>query len=95
MDDQSYHCRTNSREVVGGHSAPHTNGNLTNGTSNEISNGTSGDKAHVFLLSAQDEAAARSMAASLRDYLGTREEEGPQFAENLAYTIGQRRSVFP
>lgn len=95
MDDQSYFCHTKSRTAVNGHSAPHTNGNSTNGTSNGISDETVADKAHVFLLSAKDESAARSMVANLRDHLETRGEDDHQFAQNLAYTLGQRRSVFP
>ena len=95
MDDQLYFCHTKSRTAINGHSAPHTNGNSTNGTSNGISNGANADNAHIFLLSAKDEAAARSMVANLRDHLETREEEDHRFAENLAYTLGQRRSVFP
>lgn len=53
-------------------------------------------KSRVFVLSAKDEIAARSMASNLKTYLRGLEDSGQDtMLGNLAYTLGQRRSTFP
>jgi acyl transferase domain-containing protein len=63
-----------------------------------ISNGTepATEKWRLFTLTARDEAAARAMIKNLRDYLrGLKIEHESHFLQDLAYTLGQRRSIFP
>lgn len=54
------------------------------------------EKQNVFSLSAKDFSAAEAMRVNLRDYLvRAQEKEEVVNLEDLAYTLGQRRSVFP
>ena len=79
----------------------HVNGNgYTNGT--ELINGDghhlSKLRSRLFILSAKDEYTCRAMASNLKDYLQSvnlESEEEDRFLDNLAYTLGQRRSRFP
>ena len=48
------------------------------------------------MLSAKDEQAAKSMITNLRDHLKQLESQNEKLSlRSLAYTLGQRRSVFP
>ncbi|KAL9123055.1 MAG: hypothetical protein Q9187_000382 [Circinaria calcarea] len=65
---------------------------LTNGHSSSDRD----DEWRVFVLSAKDQGVAKSMIANLSDYLklGADQNE-PVVLQDLAYTLGQRRSFFP
>ncbi|OJK01160.1 hypothetical protein ASPACDRAFT_26431 [Aspergillus aculeatus ATCC 16872] len=57
-------------------------------------------RSRVFVLSAKDPAAARSMAENLRDYAATSlenssGEDQERILDQLAFTLGQRRTRFP
>lgn len=55
-------------------------------------------KAKVFILTARDEHACRSMATNLRDYLLSlqlKDDSEESFLNSLAYTLAERRSRFP
>lgn len=69
-------------------------------------NGSNGDQgrqlhrgimqARIYTLSAKDEQACQSMISNLRDYVSDYrggDEQG--FLDNLAYTLGSRRSILP
>ena len=65
----------------------------------QLTNGShSGDKrrSRIFTLSAKDEVAGRAMAANVRKYLSEMGEtrDSGQLLDQLAYTLGQRRSHF-
>ena len=66
--------------------------------SNGFVNGTrQSDKSYrrVFLLSAKDEGAITSVKANLQEYLGQKVDQAIYSScDDLAYTLGQRRSVF-
>lgn len=51
----------------------------------------------LFILSAKDEDACRAMSINLGGYLKGREDnlKEEEFLDNLAYTLAQRRTVFP
>ena len=50
----------------------------------------------MFVLSAKDEIAARSMTSNLKTYLrDLKDTDQYTMLGNLAYTLGQRRSIFP
>ncbi|KAK4173467.1 putative polyketide synthase [Triangularia setosa] len=50
----------------------------------------------VFVLSGKDERATRAMVSNLKEYLlGTKIADQDGFLDNLAYTLGHRRSRFP
>ena len=52
--------------------------------------------AHIIILSARDEQACSAMVSNLRDHLlKTKVEHEENFFASLAYTLGQRRSMFP
>lgn len=48
----------------------------------------------VFMLSAKDENAAKTLISNLRDHLANIGHDQTYF-NNLAYTLGERRSIFP
>lgn len=58
-----------------------------------------GDESHrsrIFLLSGKDEQAAVAMASNLMDHLSKQQfTSEQQYLDDLAYTLGQRRSRFP
>jgi acyl transferase domain-containing protein/NADPH:quinone reductase-like Zn-dependent oxidoreductase/ubiquinone/menaquinone biosynthesis C-methylase UbiE len=57
------------------------------------SNGAgSAERRYIIPLSARDEGVVRTMTSNLKDYLS---ENSRISLEDLAYTLGQRRSVFP
>jgi len=65
-------------------------------------NGTNGDvlpkyyKTKVLILSARDEQACQRMVSNLKEFLEQKEPDDPEtFLESLAYTLGQRRTLFP
>ncbi|KAG0646234.1 Highly reducing polyketide synthase [Hyphodiscus hymeniophilus] len=79
-----------------------TNGitNGVNGHTEHATNGVNGNhsisKSRVFVLSAKDDQVTRTMAQNLKAYLkSTKIEDEESFLDNLAYTLGQRRSLFP
>ncbi|KAK2728132.1 beta-ketoacyl synthase domain-containing protein [Colletotrichum kahawae] len=86
-----------------------SNGNLgngTNGTTNGHTNGVNGhvssphDETKLLLLSAKDEQACRQMVSNLKGYLQNQDhtERGQDVStllDNLVYTLGQRRTLFP
>lgn len=54
------------------------------------------ERSMIFQLSAKQEDVAQQMKANLTRYLQTRQESNERsFLENLAYTLGQRRSTHP
>lgn len=63
-------------------------------TNGVMSDGKS--RARIFMLSAKDEVAARSMAVGLRQYLGSlgKDRDEERLLDQLAFTLGQRRSHF-
>ncbi|RYP69020.1 hypothetical protein DL771_006346 [Monosporascus sp. 5C6A] len=81
------------------------NGNVNGNVNGDINGadaratGTTGDKYKLLLLSAKDEHAHQNMVARLIDFLGQKEQHGPRDTEtllqNLIYTLGQRRTMFP
>ncbi|KAK5652872.1 hypothetical protein OQA88_9538 [Cercophora sp. LCS_1] len=82
---------TNGR--ANGHSNGATSGNHHSTASSEAGDIT---RPRVFILSAKDEKAVQAMVSNLKDYLlQARPEDESEFLDNLAYTLGQRRSLFP
>lgn len=84
-----------------------TNG-TTNGTSNGKTNGVNGHhsvasseagdgpRSRVFILSAKDEKVAEAMVENLKNHLlKAKPDDENEFLDNLAYTLGQRRSLLP
>lgn len=75
----------------------HVNGNI-NGVDAHV-NGTTVDKYKLLVVSAKDEHAHENMVARLADFLRQKEQHSSQDVEtlldNLVYTLGQRRTVFP
>ncbi|KAI1778855.1 polyketide synthase module [Hypoxylon cercidicola] len=73
------------------------NGN-TNGVDAHTT-GTTGDKYKLLLISAKDEHAHQNMVARLADFLRQKDQHDPRDTEallqNLVYTLGQRRTMFP
>lgn len=71
------------------------NGNYCNGDEGQRLHGGT-KQARIYTLSAKDEQACQRMISNLRDYVsdyrGT-DEQG--FLDNLAYTLGSRRSILP
>ena len=66
---------------------------LTNGASKPYS---AESKSRVFMLSAKDETAAQKMISNLKDHLeGLQIDNENSYLDNLAYTLGQRRSRLP
>ncbi|KAI0895982.1 hypothetical protein F4806DRAFT_496108 [Annulohypoxylon nitens] len=98
-----------STRVLGSHGHTGTTGH-TNGHANGTTNSTNGvdiglDKTpqdistRLIVLSAKDEQACRATISNLSEYLlakatGDAEKDGALFS-SLAYTLGQRRSLFP
>lgn len=73
---------------------------LTNGTTNGMTNGVNGHhtklQSRVILLSAKEEQATQAMASNLANYLQTTKIGNEEkFFDSLAYTLGQRRTIFP
>lgn len=70
---------------------------------NGVTNGVNGVNGHhtslhprVIILSAKDEQAGQAMASNLREYLlKAKVADEEKFFASLAYTLGQRRSIFP
>ncbi|KAK3361247.1 hypothetical protein B0T24DRAFT_684913 [Lasiosphaeria ovina] len=84
------HVNGNTNGYVDGHTNGYTNDHHVNGV-DDVDGGT---RPRVFILSARDEKAALKMVANLRDYLQTAETATQAgFLDNLAYTLGQRRSL--
>ena len=86
--------------VSNGEAIELTNGHTHDGYNKGLTNGTNGHEiiSHpkVIILSAKDETTTRAMAANLKDYLTkTAVEDESKFLENLAYTLGERRTRFP
>ncbi len=85
---------------INGHANGLTGTNGTNGHANGLSKRNS-DAAHllrsrVFVLSGKDERATRAMADNLKQHLlKTKTAEDTSLLDNLAYTLGHRRSLFP
>lgn len=86
----------------------HNYNSATNGTANGAVNGiTNGhstqtlvdDTARIIILSAKDERACQAMVSNLGEYLSAKTTDDPVEAAalfaSLAYTLGQRRSLFP
>lgn len=71
---------------------------LANGSVCEYANGQNGrrsDKWRVFTFSAKDEEAVHDTIANTSSYLESRKDIVDEaFLDNLAYTLGQRRSAF-
>ncbi|KAJ4286910.1 hypothetical protein N0V88_007855 [Collariella sp. IMI 366227] len=109
-DFPPYLATTNGNgNIANDHQIEHTNGTSgtsewTNGHGYTTSRRDSGvsdvvdfSRSRVFLLSGKDERATQAMASNLKDYL-TKVKATPDeniFLDNLAYTLGQRRSALP
>lgn len=79
-------------DVANGHADSHS----TNGAAIDTSSNSSRPQSRVIALSARDESSTQTMANNLRSYLQTTKVEDEElFLDDLAYTLGQRRSVFP
>ncbi|RMZ40965.1 polyketide synthase [Aspergillus flavus] len=82
---------------INGHVNGHANGNI-NGV-NAHANGATGDKYRLLVISAKDEHVHQNMVARLAEFLRQKERDGSKdtedFLQNLVYTLGQRRTVFP
>lgn len=94
----SNHTNSNGYSRVNGISNGYTNG--TNGHPNGHGHidGDSAARSRVFVISAKDERATQAMAENLRDHILTAQcgvKEERTFLDNLAYTLGHRRSQFP
>ncbi|KAK3904486.1 hypothetical protein C8A05DRAFT_13641 [Staphylotrichum tortipilum] len=90
----------NGNGVANGHTNG-TNGHA-NGHGDSDSDSDSGPlhaRSRVFMLSAKDETATQAMVDNLKEYLvdaNTRKTHNEDaFLDNLAYTLGHRRSRFP
>ncbi|KAK3352846.1 hypothetical protein B0T25DRAFT_580684 [Lasiosphaeria hispida] len=89
-------AKTNAHSPAIGTANGFTNGFTSGHLSDSGSEPDNVAHSRVFVLSAKDERAAQIMATNLRDYLlKTTPEDESEFLDNLAYTLGQRRSVFP
>jgi acyl transferase domain-containing protein len=73
------------------------NNRLANGHTNGHTNGVSTNtKSRVFILSARDQLATESMLENLKSYLlSAQPKDEDNFLDSLAYTLGQRRTIFP
>jgi acyl transferase domain-containing protein len=91
-----YHCHNGTNGVNGTHIEQiTTNGVASNGYTNGNSKGDRSNlKSRVITLSAKDEQAALDMASNLKEYLETVNVASEEsFFDNLAYTLGQRRTA--
>ncbi len=92
-DNNSTNGHTNGSNGINGTNGP-------NGHANSLSRRNS-DAAHllrsrVFILSGKDERATRAMADDLKQYLlASKNAEETSLLDDLAYTLGHRRSLFP
>lgn len=83
---------------------------LTNRRTNDITNGVTNGvnrlalpsyEAKLLLLSAKDEQTCQAVISNLKTFLAEQEKnessekEAKGFLQNLAYTLGQRRTIFP
>ncbi len=103
QDSQSFLASSSDCNSVNGHANGLNGINGTNGT-NGHANGLSrrnSDANHllrsrVFVLSGKDERATRMMADNLKQYLlASKTADETSLLDNLAYTLGHRRSLFP
>ncbi|KAK3389414.1 hypothetical protein B0H63DRAFT_518643 [Podospora didyma] len=104
---QNGHTNGHSTYKANGNGHGITNGNgFTNGNGSTNGNGhhdysdsepdSHASRSRVFMLSAKDEKAAQAMLINLKEYLATIDKENEEeFLDNLAYTLGQRRSLLP
>jgi acyl transferase domain-containing protein len=75
-----------------------TNGitNGSNGTTEKTNGHLTTTLPKIVIVSAKDEQAAQNMVSNLGDYLlDTKDEDEEKLLSSLAYTLGERRSVFP
>ncbi len=105
----SVQASTNGNGHSNGHSVANgiTNGHShdTNGTNGHLNGHGNTDsdlvnaRSRVFMLSAKDERATKAMLDNLKEYLLTTATKSSHsedaFLDNLAYTLGHRRSLFP
>ncbi|KAI0842747.1 putative FSP1 [Hypoxylon sp. FL0890] len=69
---------------------------VVNGTIDVSGNATSSFKTKVLILSAKDEKTCQRMVSDLKEYLEqSHVADEDKFLQSLAYTLGQRRSLFP
>ncbi|KAB8221883.1 hypothetical protein BDV33DRAFT_229960 [Aspergillus novoparasiticus] len=91
MEDANGLSRNRS---VNGHVNGHVNGN-TNGVDAHVTD----EEYRLLVVSAKDEHVHEKMVARLADFLRQKEQHGSKdtesFLQNLVYTLGQRRTVFP
>ncbi|KAK3688670.1 hypothetical protein B0T22DRAFT_407287 [Podospora appendiculata] len=87
--------------ITNGHTNGYANGHR-NGHANGHANGESDSsgpfalRSRVFLLSARDERAVQAMTANLKGFLQkSNAKDEDAFLDNLAFTLGSRRSSFP
>ncbi|KAB8201414.1 hypothetical protein BDV34DRAFT_237643 [Aspergillus parasiticus] len=76
----------------------HVNGHV-NGNTNGVDAHVTGEEYRLLVVSAKDEHVHEKMVARLADFLRQKEQHGSKdtesFLQNLVYTLGQRRTVFP
>ncbi|KAK4034496.1 polyketide synthase [Parachaetomium inaequale] len=89
----------NGNGVTNGHANGtngHVNGHSRKDSGVDMETETDSMRSRVFLLSGKDERATQAMAENLKNHLltiNTADED--TFLDNLAYTLGHRRSHFP
>ena len=97
------------KQLTNGHTNGHANGytnGYTNGATNGYTNGVNGTHSnssshtassdhHVYVLSGKDEVSSKAMITNLGTYLKSRPAgDSQQLMQNLAYTLGEKRSTF-
>lgn len=90
------HSFVSSRGMIGNYKKPMKLLQETQVLAEGYNDHTEGNKAHVFVFSAFSEASAKSQATVLYQYLAERQANpAGQLLGNLAFTLGERRSVLP
>jgi acyl transferase domain-containing protein len=87
---------TNGNGHANGARNGYTNGHSRSDSGVSLGSETDSTRSRVFILSGKDERATRAIADNLKDHLlavGTTDEN--EFLDNLAYTLGHRRTAFP
>lgn len=79
-----------------GHPNGHSHGHHRQDSAIGLNDDVDLSRSRIFLLSGKDERATQAMANNLKDYLlSTNVVDEHAFLDNLAYTLGHRRTQFP
>ncbi|OBT75234.1 Type I Iterative Polyketide synthase (PKS) [Pseudogymnoascus sp. 05NY08] len=90
-NNKSAVSRINNTDGIDG-----TNGIKGVNSTNGINGHHTSHTPRIIILSGKDETACEAVASNLRDYLLKSEQANDEsFFASLAYTLGQRRSIFP